>query len=140
MASSKVFHHKYIISLRDTDAAGVLFSGNLVAICHIGYEAMMTSLNMSLASVFKNREYGLPVVHTECDFRKPLTVSDEIDIAVSIAEVGKTSYRVKYECRNRDGEICATASIVHVCIEANNYKPQRIPAQLRSALENYLES
>jgi len=140
MASSKVFHHMYTIGLRDTDAAGVLFSGNLITICHAGYEAMMASLNLSLRSILKDQDYGLPVVHIEGDFKKALTVSDEIDIAVSVAEIGKTSYRIQYEWRNKEGQICATAAIVHVCVERGSYKPKTLPSQLRSALERYLGS
>jgi acyl-CoA thioesterase FadM len=118
----------------------VLFSGNLITICHAGYEAMMASLNLSLGSILKHREYGLPVAHIEGDFKKALTVSDKIDIAVSVVEVGNTSYRIKYEWRNQGGELCATAATVHVCVEADCFKPKTMPAQLRSALERYLES
>jgi YbgC/YbaW family acyl-CoA thioester hydrolase len=140
MANSKAFHHKYTIGFRDTDAAGVLFSGNLVTICHVGYEAMMESLNLSLGSILKLQEFDLPVVHLEGDFQKALTVSDEIDIAVSVAEIGNTSFQIQYEWRNKDGELCATAATVHVCIEAGGVKPKALPARLRAALERYLVS
>jgi 1,4-dihydroxy-2-naphthoyl-CoA hydrolase len=140
MTSSKAFHYKYTIGFRDTDAAGVLFSGNLITICHVGYEAMMASLNLSLSSILKHQEYGLPVVHLEGDFKKALTVSDEIDVAVTVAEIGNTSYRIQYEWRDKDGELCATAATVHVCVEAGGFKPKALPPQLRSALERYLVS
>jgi 1,4-dihydroxy-2-naphthoyl-CoA hydrolase len=140
MASLKTYHHKYVIGLRDTDAAGVLFSGNLITICHVAYEAMMESLNLSLGSLLKQRDYGLPVVHAEGDFKKALTVSDTIDIMVSVAEIGNTSYRIQYEWRNDDRELCATAATVHVCVEAGSRRPKTLPALLRSALERYLAS
>lgn len=130
----KAFHHSYSIGLHDTDAADVLFSGNLITICHIGYEAMMAKLDFSLGSILREHTFGLPVVHIEGDFQKRLTVSDEVDIAVLITKLGNTSFQISYELRNRDGELCATATTAHVCVDIRSYEPQPLLPALRSAL------
>jgi YbgC/YbaW family acyl-CoA thioester hydrolase len=134
-AHPNAFHHAYAIGLHDTDAADVLFSGNLITICHIGYEAMMAARGFSLGSILRERDFGLPVVHIEGDFRKRLTVSDEVDIAVLVSKFGTTSFEVSYELRDKSGELCASAKTVHVCVKAKSYNPMPLPPELRAALQ-----
>jgi YbgC/YbaW family acyl-CoA thioester hydrolase len=138
MDKPKAFHHPYTIAMRDTDAAGVLFCGSLIPICHTSYEAMLASCGLKLGSLLKHAPFGLPLVHIEGDFQKPLRVSDEVDVVVRISEIGRTSFTVKYELRNAAGDTHATASTVHVCVERDNYQSKDIPDDLRAVLSRYL--
>ena len=137
MVKPEAFHHPYTVAMRDTDAAGVLFCGSLIPICHMGYEAMLASSGLTLGSILKSAPFGLPLVHIEGDFQKPLRVGDEVDIVVRLAEIGRTSFTVKYELLNSEGKICASASTVHVCIERERSKAQSIPDDLRAVLSRY---
>ncbi|MBU0692640.1 acyl-CoA thioesterase [bacterium] len=140
MSSQKAFQFPYIVGLHDTDAADYLFSANLIRICHIAYEAMMASLGFPLGSLLKQRDFALPIVHIEGDFKQRLTVSDELTISAWVSRLGGSSYTISYELRKPDGELCATASTVQVCVDWNSSKSQPLPAPLREALGRYSEA
>jgi 1,4-dihydroxy-2-naphthoyl-CoA hydrolase len=134
------FRFPYTVGLHDTDAAGLIFSANIIRICHIAYEALLEDIGYSMAVLFERRTMSLPVVHIEADFKQPLRVGDKVDIAARVAHIGKSSYRMEYEVRNADGEICATAATAQVCVDLRTHAPMDIPAEFRCALEKYARS
>lgn len=132
-----VFRFPYTIGLHDTDAAGLIFSANLIRICHIAYEALLEDIGYGMAVLFERRTMSLPVVHIEADFVRALTVGKKVEIAACVAKVGKSSYRMEYELRDSAGETYATAATVQVCVDLRIHEPMDLPAAFRSALEKY---
>lgn len=135
--SAEPFLFPYTISLHDSDAAGIIFSANLIRICHESYEAMMAELGFSIGYLLKHRPFGVPLVHIDGDFMMPSRVGDHITIEVRVAELGKSSYRMEYLLRTPDGTPCARAATVHVVVETKNYEPIPIPEDFRDALSRH---
>ena len=133
------FHFPYTIGFHDSDAAEMIFSANLIRICHHAYEAFLESIGFSIGRLLRERPFGLPVVHIEGDFQKILRVGDKVEIRVRIAEISRSSFRTKYELV-KDGEVHATANLVHVCVDPKIYKSRELPEEFRSALIPYCES
>ena len=134
---SKVFRFPYTIGLHDTDAAGLIFSANIIRICHHAYEALLEEIGFGMARLFEQRTMGLPIVHIEADFTRPLTVGSKVEIITRVALVGRSSYRMSYELRDVSGEVCATAATVHVCVDPRSRQPMDLPAGFRTALGSY---
>jgi 1,4-dihydroxy-2-naphthoyl-CoA hydrolase len=134
---ANIFHFPYTVGLHDTDAAGLIFSANIFRICHIADEAFLKEIGFGMAELFSHRTLGLPVVHLEADFQKPLRVGDEVEIRARVAKIGRTSYRMAYELVNAQGERCAIAATVHVCVDPKTYQAIAIPAEFRTALERF---
>ena len=130
------FSYPYTIHLHDSDAAAMVYSANLIRICHEAYEAFMESIGFSFGRLFKERSMGFPLVHIEGDFQKILRVGDKVEIRVRIAELGHTSFRVAYELV-KDNETYATANTVHVCVNPKLYQKMELPPEFRSELETY---
>ena len=134
---SKVFRFPYTIGLHDTDAAGLIFSANIIRICHHAYEALLEEIGFGMARLFEQRTMGLPIVHIEADFTRPLAVGGKVEIFARVALVGRSSYRMSYELRDVSGEVCATAATVHVCVDPRSRQPMDLPAGFRTALGSY---
>lgn len=134
-----VFRFLYTIGLHDTDAAGLIFSANIIRICHIAYEALLEDVGYGIAVLFERRTMSLPVVHIEADFVRPLTVGTKVEIVARVALIGKSSYRMVYELRDPVGEVCATAATVQVCVDLRTREPMDLPAEFRTALEKYTQ-
>lgn len=132
-----VFRFPYTIGLHDTDAAGLIFSANIIRICHIAYEALLEDIGYGMAVLFERRTMSLPVVHIEADFKQPLRVGNNVEIVARVAQIGNSSYRMQYELRTADSEICATAATVQVCVDLRTYEAMDLPAEFRAALEKY---
>ena len=135
---ANVFRFPYTIGLHDTDAAGLIFSANIFRICQIADEALLKEIGFSVATLFSGRRtLGLPIVHLEADFQKPLRIGDEVEIRVRVAHLGRTSCRLEYEFVNAVGERCATAANVHVCVDPQTYQTIEMPPAFRAAIEKF---
>jgi 1,4-dihydroxy-2-naphthoyl-CoA hydrolase len=133
----QIFRFPYTIGLHDTDAAGLIFSANIIRICHHAYEAFLEQIGFGMARLFKERTMGLPIVHIEADFARPLSVGAKVEIHTRVAQLGQTSYRMAYELRDAAGEVCAVAATVHVCVDPHTRQPMNLPGDFRAALEKY---
>ena len=134
---SQVFRFPYSIGLHDTDAAGLIFSANIIRICHHAYEALLEEIGFGMARLFEQRTMGLPIVHIEADFTRPLAVGGKVEILARVALVGRSSYRMSYELHDASGEVCATAATVHVCVDPRTRDPMDSPVEFRAALVKY---
>ncbi|RPH94853.1 acyl-CoA thioesterase [candidate division KSB1 bacterium] len=134
---SQPFRFPYTIGLHDTDAANLIFSANIIRICHMAYEAMLEEIGFGMAVLFEKRTMYLPVVHIEADFVKPSSTGQKVEIIARVERIGKTSYRMAYELRSMSGELCATAATVHVCADPKTREPMDIPPAFRAALSRF---
>lgn len=46
------FYYTRIVHFQDTDAAGVIYFANILAICHEAYEASLAAFNINLRFFF----------------------------------------------------------------------------------------
>ena len=123
------------IKLHETDAAGLLFFSNQFKIIHDAYEGMLESIGFGFAQLIPNMNFFLPIVHSEADYKIPLFVGDLLEIQVTVANVGKTSFTLSYALLNASQKIIGTAQTVHVATDKTTRKKIPIPTELRSKLE-----
>jgi 1,4-dihydroxy-2-naphthoyl-CoA hydrolase len=134
------YRHPYTIGLHDTDAFQILYAANITRIFLTANEAMLESIGFGLAELFKRKEFGMPVVHIEADFRKPLTVGMHVDVYCRVTSLGTSSYRVAYDIVTpADGACWAAGATVQVCVNATSLETIPIPKAFRRGLEKYLQ-
>lgn len=129
-----MFEYRHTVKLHETDAAGVLFFANQFRIAHDAYEALLANIGFPIASFFKERGYYLPIVHAGADYTAPLFVGTELIIAVAVAEIGSSSFTLKYEIRDSTGRPAGSVKTVHVSIDAAKKQKINLPENLRLAL------
>jgi 1,4-dihydroxy-2-naphthoyl-CoA hydrolase len=130
-----MFIYKTQIRLHDTDAAGLLFFANQLVLVHDAYEKLLQKLGFSFEAMLKKRNYFLPIVHIESDYKAPLFVGDEITISVVVENIGTSSFTFIYEIRNKKRLLVGTAKTVHVTINKATKKKTNLPKDFRAALE-----
>ena len=128
------------IRLHDTDAAGLLFFARQFNIIHDAYEQLLEKMGLSFAVLLKQRDYFLPIVHAESDFKAPLFAGDRIEVHVSLDNIGNTSFTLRYALINAAKTIVGTAKTVHVTISQDTGKKIDLPMELRQALEQFAKS
>jgi len=126
------------IKLHETDAAGLLFFSNQFKIIHDAYEALLESIGFGFAELIREKEFFLPIVHCESDFKSPLFVGDLIEIHVEVTKVGKTSFVLNFCLLDASQKTVGTAQTVHVSIDKSSRKKIPLPTELRSKLEDLL--
>jgi 1,4-dihydroxy-2-naphthoyl-CoA hydrolase len=131
------FKDNYTIKLHDTDAAGILFFANQFKTVHDSYERFLDYIGFELRHRFANKDFYLPIVHAEADFLRPLEVGDTIEITLSVANIGETSFTLKYRLADPDGNPVGTATTVHVTTNPATKKKIKLPEPFRNKL-NFL--
>jgi acyl-CoA thioester hydrolase len=77
---------------------------------------------------------GVILAHVECDYKRPATYGDVLDVRLTIAEVGRSSFRYDYEIVDADGRTVLTAKTVQVMYDYSAGKPVAIPDDIRALL------
>ncbi len=132
MTAPTIEHH-FRVALHDTDAAGVLFFAHLFRHAHDAYEAMMARIGWPVDGLIRGRQIGLPLVHVEADFRRPMRHGDQVDVAINLIDLGERRFSLAYGFFIGTHEM-ATALSVHVAIDPRTGKSQALPQSLVSAL------
>jgi 1,4-dihydroxy-2-naphthoyl-CoA hydrolase len=122
------------VALHDTDAAGVLFFAHLFRHLHDAYEALMANIDFPVDRMIREGALGLPLVHAEADFRRPLRHGNEVHVQMSVSELDRMQFTVGYRIWHGDQEV-ATALTVHAAIDPVTRRRMPLPDSLRGALE-----
>ena len=134
------YKNRLTVKLQHTDAAGILFFTNQLVFAHETYERFMEEIDCGFAHILQQRPYHIPIVHAEADYAKSVTVGDEIDVEMTVANIGNTSFTLDYLLTGTDGAEIGRCRTVHVTVSKSDSKKTPIPAELRDGLERYYES
>lgn len=126
---NKTFYRQ--IYLNETDAAGVIYFANLLIICHQIYEESLTSFNINLSNLVKEESIAIPIIHSSCDFFKPIFWGDRLLIKLKNQLVNKTEFELNYSIFKEELELkVAQVKTVHVCININTKKRTELPENI----------
>ena len=131
-----MYKYETTIKLHDTDTSGVIFFNNQLKLVHDAYQSMLERAGLSFKDMFKEGQYALPIVHTEADYKTPLTVGDKIIITVTLENISSHSFTLFYTLiKANDKTIAGTAKTVHVTTDKNISSKIPVPDKIKSILE-----
>ncbi len=129
-----MYTYETTVSMRDGDAAGVLFFARHFSLAHDAYERFMQSRGVPLGDLIRDGKVRIPIVHAESDNAAPLKVGDSVTIVLAPEEVGQRKFTLRYELRNVHGEVACTIRTVHVTIDAQTGQAIPLPEAIVEAL------
>lgn len=132
-----MFTYQITIKLHETDAAGLLFFSHQFKLMHDAYEALLESWGLGFAILLLEKDYFLPIVHAESDFKAPLFVGDRITIEMKIAQIGSSSFTFAYTLRDEKKKIVGTGKTVHVTIDKKTRTKIPLPTAIRATLKKF---
>ena len=121
------FSYQRIIRFQDTDAAGVVYFANVLAMCHEAYEESLAASGINLKVFFSNSDIVIPIVHASVDFFRPMFCGDKISIRLVPQQTTNEKFEVTYELFGVEEKIYAKAITRHVCINPVNRNKEAIP-------------
>jgi acyl-CoA thioester hydrolase len=77
---------------------------------------------------------GVILARVECDYKRPATYGEALEIRVTVADVGRSSFRYDYEIVDALGRTVVTARTVQVMYDYAAGKPVPIPDDIRALL------
>jgi len=128
------------VCFSDIDYAGIVYYPRFLHYFHVAMEEFFgAELGMDYPKVLIDHRIGFPTVHLETDFSKPLNYGDQIDVEVTVGEIGRTSITWGYKVyRSEDPEKAVVQGHnVTVTINLDTYEKVFTPDWLRQRLEAY---
>ncbi|HBC42006.1 MAG TPA: 1,4-dihydroxy-2-naphthoyl-CoA hydrolase [Pseudanabaena sp.] len=123
---NQAFIYERTINFRDTDAAGVVYFANGLALCHEAYEASLATSGINLKSFFRGEAIAVPITHASIDFFKPMFCGDRITISLTATQLSTESFQITYQLCFSCAEDCqkaiAKALTKHTCIDTSTRK------------------
>lgn len=134
-----MYRTKLIVRFGDIDQAGIVYYPRFLHYFHISMEEFFShELGIDYSTVILQRRIGLPTVHLETDFRKPLRYGDVFEVEVRVLSVGVTSIKFGYTAFFENQDIIALEGHnITVCMDLQTSKKKKIPGWLRQKLEAY---
>jgi acyl-CoA thioester hydrolase len=77
---------------------------------------------------------GVILARVECDYKRPATYGETLEIRLTVAEIGRTSFRYDYEIVDGEGRTVLMAKTVQVMYDYGAGKPTAIPDDIRKLL------
>lgn len=124
------------VRFSDIDRAGIVYYPRFLHYFHVAMEEFFAEqVGIDYAEVIDRRRFGLPTVHLDVDFRRPLRYGDALDVEVRVVEIGRTSIRWSYRIfRAGEDEALAEGRTVTVGLDLDTYEKMEIPDWLRERL------
>jgi 1,4-dihydroxy-2-naphthoyl-CoA hydrolase len=126
------FTYQRTIHFPDTDAAGVVFFPNYLAICHEAYEEALAAAGIEVRSFFSDTGTIVPVSKSSADYLRPLYCGDKIKVIVKPSPLTGDAYCIDYEMvrLGRPEKLAATLRTCHVCIDSKARERVPLPPAL----------
>lgn len=136
------FIYSRTVRFQDTDAAGVVYFANVLAMCHEAYEASLANTGIDLKNFFTNSAFALPIVHARVDFLCPMFCGLQYEIQVEPACINPRKFEISYSIfplKNPSDSVSPSASpsalvsqatTVHVCIDPLSRTRINLPTEI----------
>jgi 1,4-dihydroxy-2-naphthoyl-CoA hydrolase len=126
------FSYPRTVHFADTDAAGVVFFANYLAICHEAYEESLSAAGIELKTFFADNAIVIPVTKSEAEYLRPLACGDKLGVSVKPMVLSENSYEIRYEISRLTAPAKCAARIrtEHVCIASATRARMALPKAL----------
>ena len=132
-----VFRTKRRIEFGDTDMAGIVHFSQFFRFMESAECEFLRSRGLSVKLDWEGQTIGFPRVSASCDYIKPTTFEDLLDVAVMIDRVGTKSVTYAFEFF-KGPDLLAKGQITAVFCRlraGHEMEPQEIPGPIRARLE-----
>jgi acyl-CoA thioester hydrolase len=128
------FSHRIEVRFRDCDALGHV--NNAVYLTYLEQARLfhwrtLWGFGLNVSSSMP----GVIMARAEIDFKKQVTYGETLDVTITVAAIGRTSFTYDYAILNAAGELVASARTVQVMYDYATGRPTPIPDDIRAKLQ-----
>ena len=129
-----VHRHPVRVYWEDTDAGGVVFYANYLKFFERARTEWLRSLGYSQEAMRREQGVMFVVTHTAVRYLQPARLDDVMDVTVSVQSARQATMVLTQQAL-RDGTLLAEGEIRIGCVDAQTFRPHRIPKELLQELE-----
>jgi acyl-CoA thioester hydrolase len=127
------FRHAVRVYWEDTDAGGVVFYANYLKFFERARTEWLRSFGVEQHALRESTNAIFVVSETALRYLRPARLDDLLDVTVSLREGGRASMTIAQQAW-RGNELLAEGDIRIGCVDADTFRPCRIPAPLQTQL------
>lgn len=126
------FTHPHRVRYLEVDAQGVVFNSWYLAWFDDAMTAYLAAGGLPYRTML-DAGFDVQLVRSEIDWTAGIGFGDRVEVAVSTARIGRTSFALDFEVR-RGGEVTCTGRTVYVVIATDGTGKREIPPLIADAL------
>jgi len=119
----------------DTDAGGVVYHANYLCYLERARTEWLRALGFSQYRMNEEDSLVFTVVSLQLDFLRPAKLDDQLIVRSRAQLSGGASVQFAQEIW-REGETLLTGQVRVACLDAQSFRPKRLPASLRKVLQS----
>jgi 1,4-dihydroxy-2-naphthoyl-CoA hydrolase len=121
------YNYTRTIRLADTDAAGIVFFANYLALCHEAYEAALAAAGIPLQDFIVTGDVLVPISRSTAEYKRPLHCGDLVSIKVSPTKISENSFAIDFEINRITPPVKIAAIIRTEHVSTSRSKRERVP-------------
>jgi acyl-CoA thioester hydrolase len=118
----------------DTDAGGVVYYANYLRFLERARSEWLRAFGFEQDALRDEAGVVFVVRRVEVDYLAPARFNDQLDVSVSLQEVGRASLSVEQMIACGPTRL-VSAHVTLACVDAARFKPVKIPSPILQALE-----
>ena len=130
---SDVFRHPVSVRYLEVDAQGVVFNAWYLAYFDDAMSAFLTARGLPYQKML-DAGYDVQLVRSEIDWKAGVRWQDAIEVAVSTARIGRTSFALDFQVIRDGSEVTCSGRTVYVVIAVDGSGKREIPPEFADAL------
>ena len=129
------FNWKIRVYYEDTDAGGVVYHSQYLNFFERARTEWLRARNINQSELKQQAGIIFVVRNVNTEFIKPARLDDELKISVKLEHLGAASMRLSQKMwRISDQELLASAEVRAASLSAEEFKPARMPSNLRKEI------
>ena len=125
------------IYYEDTDAGGVVYHSNYLKYAERARSEFLYATGLTNLGLIK-QGIGIMIRRCEMDFKSPARLEDIISVYTKIDSIGGASM-IMDQTVKRENQVLVAMKIHVVFVDPKNFKPVRLPLDIRRQFEKYEE-
>ena len=114
----------------ETDQMGIIHHSNYIRWMEEARIDVMDQLGYPYRR-FEEMGYISPVLHVDCEYKKSVKFDDEVKITVSLQELGRVKFTLRYDIYNlSEGEVLSASGTTTHCFLKKNGRPVLIDKEM----------
>ena len=123
------------VYVEDTDLGGVVYHARYLHFFERARTEWLRARGIGQKRLREEEKLIFVVTDMDIAFRKPAMMDDELLVSAVVSTVGRARFRFEQEIRREsDDTLIATADVGAAVLQAESYKPARLPETIKTEL------
>ncbi len=130
---------RYRVYWEHTDAGGVVYHSRYLNFMERARSDWLLALGFPQTEMRQRESCLFVVTAVQLDFYHPARLEDELAVDVAVEQLRAASMRIAQRVERADQKLLASGHVSVACLNAETFRPARIPRVLRNAIQQFEE-